>query len=144
MRHDAVPVRGVVFALVATACSAGSGAALPPGPPTVEVSMSEYHFDYRTVPRGRVVFRVVNRGHVAHRMSVVPLPEDLPPIQAQLHGDERRALSTLAAVADTQPGGTGAVAVDLASGRYAFICFITDNDGQTHASKGMASEFRIR
>jgi len=106
--------------------------------------MDEYRFDHGPIPRGRVVFHVVNRGHVAHRMSVVPLPEDLPPIEVQLHGDDRRALSTLAAVPDTQPGDSAEVAVDLGPGRYALICFITDPDGQSHALKGMASEFRIR
>jgi hypothetical protein len=46
-------------------------------------------------------------------------------------------------VADVPPGGNGAVAVDLGPGRYALICFLTDDDGQSHALKGMATEFRI-
>ena len=95
--------------------------------------MTEYQFAYDHLSKGRVVFQVVNDGQTVHRMSLVPLPEDLPPIQQQLHGDERRALNTLAAVA-----------VDLLPGRYAFICFLTDPDGQSHALKGMANEFRIR
>jgi hypothetical protein len=106
--------------------------------------MREYRFDHATVPAGRVVLQVVNRGRLVHRMSLVPLPEELPPIDAQLHGDERRVLSTLAAIADTPPGASGSVAVDLTPGRYAFICFLTDPDGESHALKGMADEFRIR
>jgi len=105
--------------------------------------MREFRFDHGALPRGRVVIRAVNRGHIDHRLSIVPLPDDLPPIQEQLHGTSRRALSTLAAVAETPAGGSGAVAVDLAPGRYAFICFITAN-GQSHALNGMASEFRVR
>lgn len=130
-------------ALMASACSGASGAALPPAPPTVHVAMREYAFDYKPPTRGRVVLQVINRGTEAHRLSVVPLPEDLPPIDVQLHGAERRALSTLAAVPDTPPGGVGAVALDLAPGRYAFICFI-ESGGQSHALRGMASEFRVQ
>lgn len=147
MRHRRAPIRrlaGAAVAVVTAGCSADAGAALPPVPPSVTVVMHEYRFDHGPVPRGRVVFHVDNRGHVVHRMSLVPLPEDLPPIEEQLHGTDRRTLFTLAAVPDTQPGASGTVAVDLAPGRYAFICFLTDKDGQSHALKGMASEFRIR
>lgn len=106
--------------------------------------MREYRFDFGSVHRGRVIFDVFNRGHITHRMSVVPLPADLPPIEQQLHGSDRRILFTLAAVPDTAPGGHGIVATDLAPGRYALICFLTDSDGVSHALKGMASEFRVK
>jgi len=106
--------------------------------------MSEYRFDHKPIPKGRVVFHVVNHGHIAHRMSVVPLPDDLPPILDQLRGSERRTLSTLAAIPDTAPAASGTVAADLVPGRYAFICFITEPGGESHAQKGMATEFRIR
>jgi len=106
--------------------------------------MSEYRFEHGPIPRGRVVLQAVNRGRIVHRMSVVPLPADLPPILEQLRGTDRVVLSTLAAVPDTPPGAGAAVAVDLGPGRYAFICFITDTDARSHALMGMAAEFNVR
>ncbi len=106
--------------------------------------MSEYRFEYQpAVPSGRVVFQVVNVGRVDHKLSLLPLAEDFPPIDAQLHGPERVVMSPFADVPLRPPGATGTFAVDLEPGRrYAFICFLRDPDGQPHALKGMNSEFR--
>ena len=140
---------GVVSAVVATglltgACAARPGAPLPAPAHALEIGMQEYRFDYGSVPAGRVVFRVSNHGRRYHRLSLIPLPPDLPPLVEQLRGKERRVLSTLAAVPDIRPGGEGTFAVDLSPGRYGLVCFIVERDGTSHALEGMASEFRIR
>jgi len=143
-RRPAVLLRiSAVVGLLAAGCHPAP-ALLPPPPATVEVSMSEYRFDHRPVPAGRVVFRLGNVGRIPHRFALVPLPEDFPPIEQQLHGEEREVVEPLASVPDVPPGGRGIVAADVKQGRWAMICFIVDPDGTSHALKGMATEFRIR
>ena len=126
--------------------SKGNKEPFPSAPPVVVVSMREYRFDYdRAIRSGRVVFRLVNKGQVPHRPSLLPLPGDLPPIDKQLRGSKRRTLRLFAGVGDRRPGATGTFAVDLVAGRrYALICYAEDPDGRPHAVKGMSSEFRPR
>lgn len=138
---------GVVAAAAAVGCT-GSGndrSSLPGGPPVVSVTMTEYDFDHATpVPAGRVVFRFVNDGRLVHQPDLLPLPEDLPPIDEQLRGEQRSAIAPFAGIPPREPGEVGTYAVDLVPGRrYAFICFARDpDDDDSHALKGMTAEFR--
>ena len=136
----------LIAVLLSTSCQSSSGAEapLPPGPPVVVVTMDEYSFEYdKQIPSGRVVFRFVNAGDVAHQPDVVPLAEDIPPIDEQLRGDTRAVVFPMAGVPTRDPGETGTFAVDLAPGaRYAIICFARNEDGASHALLGMSSEFR--
>lgn len=121
-----------------------AGRALPPGPQIVEVTMREYRFDY--VPpagSGPTLFRVTNSGTVSHELEMLPLADDVPPIDVQLKGTQRRVVTPFAGVESRQPGRAGAFAVNLTPGvRYALICFLADPDGTSHAREGMTSEFR--
>ncbi|HSH60674.1 MAG TPA: hypothetical protein VK988_13745 [Acidimicrobiales bacterium] len=134
--------------VVLTACTGGgqrSGAPLPTPPAVIDVIMREHRFDYNpTVPAGRVVFRVRNDGRVAHRLTMVPLADDLPPIDAQLRGLERRPATPYAGVPNQAPGASASFAVDLVPGRrYAIVCFAKEpQDDVSHALMGMNSEFR--
>ncbi len=132
--------------LLSTSCQSSSSAEapLPPSPPVVDVTMREYSFEYdQQIPSGRVVFRFVNDGELAHQPDVVPLAEDIPPIDEQLRGETRAVVFPLAGVPTRDPGETGTFAVDLApGGRYAIICFARNADGTSHALQGMSSEFR--
>jgi hypothetical protein len=148
-RHLAALVTVVVAVGSLAACSGTShsapGIALPPVPATVNVDMREYAFAAPAeVPRGRVTLLAHNVGTLPHRFTLFPLPEDFPPILEQLRGSQRRAASALAALPNYPPGTSGGVAVDLPPGRYAMVCFVIDPDGQNHASKGMAAEFRVK
>ena len=136
---------GIILLVVAGVSCERSERALPPGPATVQVTMSDNRFGYRP-PRatGRVVFEARNEGRVDHELVLVIVPEDLPPLDAQLRSGSRRVIATLAGVPRRQPGRRGAFAVDLEPGRYGIICFIEDADGVQHAQKGMSSEFRVR
>lgn len=106
--------------------------------------MLDYRFDLdRSVPAGRVVFRIRNRGQVPHHLTMLPLPEDVPLIAEQLRGTQRRVVEPYAGIYEREPGDSGTFAVDLAPGRrYALICSVQDEDGQPHWRKGMAREFR--
>lgn len=135
----------VACVLVASAVAScqRAPALLPPKPATLDVTMREFRFDSRPPPSGRVVFRVSNVGRINHRLALAPLPADFPPIQQQLHGEDRQLVDTLVSIPDVPPGGTDSFAADIAPGRWAFLCFVIAPDGESHAFKGMATEFRV-
>jgi hypothetical protein len=136
-------VAASALVLLAAGCSSGTAAQLPPGRPHVTITMRDYRFEHGFMPKGQVVFDVKNLGAARHRLSLIQLPPELPPIEQQVQGSERAAVTTQAAVADLGPGGIGTVATELVPGRYALVCFNVDADGSSHARKGMATEFRI-
>ena len=118
---------------------------MPPRPAVVPVVLREYRFDYEPpAAPGRVVFRVRNGGKLSHELLLLPLPEDFPPIREQVRGKTRRAVGTLAFLKPLRPRRSGVFAVDLKPGRYAMVCLIEGPRGETHAMKGMTSEFRVR
>lgn len=113
------------------------------GSPEFVVTMREYEFDYsHGIPSGQVIFRFVNAGKAGHAPILQPLDEDLPPIDEQLHGPNRVAVQPFASILPRQPGQTSTIVVQLVPNqRYAFICTASDS-GQSHALRGMNSEFR--
>lgn len=133
-----------IVALVTVACRTSTDSPLPAPPAKVSVTMLDDRFEYRPeIPAGRVVFQIRNAGRRPHRLVLLPLGEDLPPIDVQLRGTERRSATPFAGINTRQPGQTSGFAVDLVPGRrYAMICFVQEPDGTTHAQKGMAREFR--
>lgn len=139
---------GLVIAgllLAAAACSpVESEEPLPPSAPTVEVRLVEHEVIYdEPIPAGRVVFRVENAGKRVHRLALLPLPDDFPPLQEELANDTPRSVSSFARVPNLQPGETGMFAVDLAAGqRYAMVDYSEAPDGASHARLGLADEFR--
>ena len=131
--------------LVASCGGPSDEAPVPPAPSVVDLRMSEYRFDYeRSIPPGRVVFRVHNRGRRRHEVILVPLPENFPPIEKQLRSNKRHPLGTLAFLHPLRPGARESFAVDLAPGRYGIVDFLEGSDGKRYALKGMTSEFRVR
>lgn len=147
-RRRPTPVIAAVTAVTAAAvlgggCSSQAAAPLPPARPRVTVTMHDDRIEHGEVEKGQVVFDVRNGGSKQHRLSLIPLPEALPPIDQQLKGSERATVTTQAAIADLPPGGTGGFATELGAGRYALVCFNVDADGSSHARQGMATEFRI-
>ncbi len=110
----------------------------------VDVAMREYGFEYkRPVPAGRVVFRVVNAGRQVHRLTMLELPDDLPPIAEQLRGRQRRNVTPFAGLPGLRPGETNSFAVDLVRGRrYGLIDPTGEVDGKSNAVLGLNTEFR--
>ncbi len=132
----------VRLSLAVIGCTGPATSALPPAPTTIPVTMTEYSFDYAgPVPAGRVVFRVKNSGKLVHQLSLFPISKDVPPLEMQLHGSERRVANVFASVT-VQPGEAEVFAVDLSPGhRYGMMCFLQDAFGQANALKGMNAEF---
>ena len=106
--------------------------------------MREYRFSFKAPSgKGRVLFQIHNAGKLAHRVALFPLPDDFPSLKEQVKNPVKRSTYTQASTPDIFPGDRGSFAVDLHRGRYGMICFLIDNDGVSHATKGMASEFRV-
>lgn len=142
------PMLLAVSALAAGAVScASSTAPLPPSAPLVEISFREFRIDPLPgeVAKGRIVLRVTNNGALSHRLLVIPLPEDFPPVLEQVRGQARRHVDPLAAMPSIGKGRSRSLAVDLAPGRYALVCPLTDSrTHEAHARRGMAAEIRVR
>jgi len=118
---------------------------LPPAPPRVEVVLADYRFEMAgDLPLGRVIVEVENRGTTTHSLTLIELPEDYPPLDQQLRGDERRGVATVAQVPGRAPGERTRFALDVQPGRYGLVCLVADADGRTHGQKGMNLEFRVR
>lgn len=133
--------------LPAASCSApGPQAPLPGKPGYVTITMTEYHLGVpASVPAGRVVFRVVNHGQLAHSLLMFPEDPDAPPLDKQLHGSVRRAVEPLAEVLPRSPGQSGTFAVSLAPGqRYGIMSTSVGSDGVPDFLKGMNAELRPR
>lgn len=135
-----------VLALLTSSCGGGSAnAPLPPSPHVVAVHMREYAFGYdRSIAPGRTVFRVRNTGRLRHDLVLIPLPNDFPPIDVQLHSRTRRAIASVAHLPPVRPDRSGTFAVDLTPGRYAMVSFVAEGNRKSDALQGMSSEFRVR
>lgn len=130
---------------LATACANAPAKPLPPSVPVVNVVMREYLFEHEPMlGAGRAVFRVRNAGQADHALTLVRLPEGLTlSVEEMLQGGTRRAFPTTARLLSRPPGSLGTFAVDLRPGRYALFCFLADDGGEQHVTKGMASEFEV-
>ena len=114
------------------------------GPTVVDVAMDEYnfHFDDGEIAAGLAVFRAENRGELKHELVLVRVPPNAPSIEKMI--DSGRMLETLAHLAPRPPGEKGVFAVDLGTGRYGMLCFVSDAGGEAHIKKGMHAEFTVR
>lgn len=121
-------------------------APLPPTVPTLRVVMQEYRYELPPMASsGRLIVRAHNAGTVNHGINVIPLPDDLTgTIDELLQSGDRLVAPTIAILFPRDPGGDGVFALDLAPGRYAFLCFIEDPDGVQHINKGMSSMVKVR
>ncbi len=119
-------------------------ATLPTSPPVISINVYDHGFKYdKQIPPGRVVFRFLSTGEVDHSPALIPLAEDVPPINEQLHGSVRRTVAPFAGIPTLRPGEQGTFAVDLAPGhRYALVDFAQGPDGRILALQGGSSEFR--
>lgn len=127
------------------ACRRSVPGALPLPPAVVNITMREFSLDRdRPIPAGRVLFRARNLGRVDHQLYLVVVDEQSPPVAETFRARAREVLSPLAYLPAVPPGGTATFAHDLPVGRYALICLLQDDEGESHAAKGMNLEFRAR
>jgi uncharacterized cupredoxin-like copper-binding protein len=112
-------IRIAVLAVLASLLVAGPAAARPAtaSSTTVTVKMKEFKFilSRGTVPHGKVIFKLVNIGHLAHDFKI---------------GTHKSAL--------IQPGKTGKLAVTLSAGKHAYKCTVAG-----HAASGMKGVLKV-
>lgn len=130
---------------VAMASCGAVAAGLPPSPPVVHVAMRDYWFDFNAsaIPRGRVVFQITNAGKQYHKLGLIPLPADFPPLKQQVEGTDRRVVNELVSCPPLQPGASDTFAANLTPGRWGLVDFFIGPEG-SHLSMGDAAEFIVR
>jgi hypothetical protein len=117
---------------------------------TANDSDDDYRFEVDNLEAGKHEILFENAGEQPHHMLISKIKGDAtaedvekafkadkgpPPLEEE--GSQQTAVIE---------GGEGQlVTVDLAPGRYAFYCFITDREGgKPHALKGMVDEFEVK
>jgi hypothetical protein len=140
-------VAGVVLAVpgLAGCVLSASDGPVPPQPPPLEIDLEDHAFAFDDpVPAGRLVVEASNVGDEPHEVVLAPLPEDFDgDIDDFVDADERRLISPIYELAPQEPGETGRFAVNLDPGRYALLCFVTDEEGTPHYEKGMAADLTV-
>jgi uncharacterized cupredoxin-like copper-binding protein len=122
----------------------------PEGATEADLGLVEFAFNLTTLsfPVGDVTFQASNDGEQPHEMIVAKMPEDVT-LEEALQAEDVEALGVedIAFFAPINPGAEATWTVtDLEPGRYAYVCFIPDEDdleGTPHALKGMAGEFTV-
>jgi uncharacterized cupredoxin-like copper-binding protein len=140
-----LPALAIVFSAcgaAATPTAAPPTAAAPPT--TVDVTLQEWAVvpASTTLTAGKITFNVKNVGpKEEHEMVVIKTdlgPLDLPKGADGKVDESGAGLTTIGEVEEVSVGGTGSVTLDLAPGKYLFICNIVDaDDGVSHYGKGM-------
>ncbi len=102
-----------------------------------------------TLSPGLTTIQLHNQGPAPHQIQLLRLDDGVSADQAlaAAHSGNPGALLSLATVA----GGANAVAaghdqqvtVDLSTGTYLEVCFISDPDGVSHVAKGMVSVLNV-
>lgn len=147
---DVVASFPAIEAFEAANC-AGAEAAAPaqevdPDAVRIDVVATEYAFDLGEPPAGAVSFVLANEGAEIHELLLARFVGDATFEQALASEDPESEglVETLGFVGPVVPGAEAVLNVDdLAPGRYALVCLIPTEDGETHAEKGMVSQFTI-
>lgn len=150
-RRHVLPVAlGVLAAMAMVAVLAAgqrgdSAAAADLVPHVVDVAMTEYQFALEPPPTesGRTVLQVRNAGQELHKFDLVLLPDDMPPLDVHLKGQQRRLVTPYLELPPARPGQVQTVAVDLVAGqRYGVVCVLETPEGDAHLRLGMNAEFK--
>jgi hypothetical protein len=120
----------------------------PAPSPTVTMTLHDYGFRLsQPLTPGRHVIEVRNLAEQSHEIELVTLADgkSAQDLLAWTHKPEGAAPG--AAIGGVSPIAKGEVAwfeVDLAPGRYAFLCFLPDaTDGKPHFAHGMVQELEL-
>jgi uncharacterized cupredoxin-like copper-binding protein len=111
-------IRIALVAALAVLVAVAPAAARPQVTTTkVTVTMKEFKFilSKKSVPHGKVVFKLVNKGHLAHDFKI---------------GTKKSSL--------VQPGKSGSLTVTLAKGKHPYKCTVAG-----HAAAGMKGVLKV-
>lgn len=117
-RSSAIP--SITLAVMLLAISCGGGGGTPPPAGSIPVELKEWQVVVtKTVPAGSRTFAVKNTGSSAHELTIIKT--DKPPEQLQ-HDGSRVTEPKLAESEVLNPGQSTVLTVQLAAGKYVFIC----------------------
>ena len=110
----------------------------------VDVTATEYAFEFQPPSTGAASFVMTNEGEEPHIMSIGKLNEGVT-LDEALEADDPASVLEWEAVSDiAQPGEEVVLTfAELTPGSYAMVCFIPAPDGEPHVFKGMREEFTI-
>jgi len=135
MRKSILYTTLLVLALLAVSLVACSNKAA--GPTVVQVKLSEYSIvmDETSVPAGPVRFEIENVGAIDHEVVLETAGAEDEPFEANGEASEAEDIgpdtkTTLEWTLD-QPGD------------YQLACYVIDEDGESHAMKGMITNFTV-
>ncbi len=117
------------------------------GPQKVAISAVEYEFQGipETIEAGEVTFTMKNHGNEPHHFEMVRIKggksiEEL----LQLPGNKaNKFIEEAGFIKTVKPGQSGETTIELAAGKYGYVCFIETPDGKPHALNGMYGEFTV-
>jgi hypothetical protein len=114
---------------------------------TFDLSTSEYAFipEAQDVTGGVVAFNVSNVGGEEHEVFIAKVPEDLDIEQALQSEQEPEGVEDIGSIVGLAPGTDATLLFqdELAPGRYALLCFVSNAEGTPHAFLGMIGEFNV-
>lgn len=116
---------------------------------TAEDIDDDYLFEADGLEAGKHEILFENAGEQPHHLLISPIKGDATAEEIEKAFKEEKGPPPIEekgsqSTAVIEGGEAQLVSVDLAPGRYAFYCFITDRDGgKPHALKGMVDEFEV-
>jgi hypothetical protein len=117
---------------------------LDPDATRVDVSATEYDFEFEAPPAGPVSFVMSNDGEEPHFLGIGKLLPGVTVEQAIQAQDPSEVTEWTADSDVVGPDGEAVLTVDnLEPGEYAMVCFIPSPDGEPHAFLGMAVGFTV-
>lgn len=117
--------------------------------PTVTIKAMDFSFNEpQTVPAGLVDVKFVNNGPSPHQVQIARVNNgnftDFATALEKQGPEAALMLSTLYGGANViDSGQQEEVILNLPSGTYASICFVSGSDGVPHYAKGMISQFNV-
>lgn len=118
-----------------------------PNAAQVEVIATDFAFTMPELAAGPVAITMDNQGQEAHEILLVKLDGiTLDEALAELEQGADPESLPLELVGETGvhgPGEQGVVNADLSPGDYAFLCFVSGDDGVPHAFRGMADAVAV-
>lgn len=149
MNHHRIARRMAFVLAVAVATLAVSACSKLPtgsvGAGDVAVTLADYSIqtDRTVIPAGQVNLRITNTGAMAHELEVLTLPDGVDvnniPVSGEVAQTDSVGMVALDEVEDILPQGTPTLSLNLAPGRYAFICNLP-----AHYGLGMRVEVTVQ
>lgn len=123
-----------------------ASAEVDPDATRIDVTATEYAFDFTEPGAGPVSFVIANEGSEVHEMLLTRFVGEATFEDAMAAEDPEAEglVETIGFAGPIVPGSETVLNVaDLEPGRYAIVCLIPTTDGASHAEKGMVSQFTV-